>query len=184
MMWSLPTSVEIDGVIHNIRNKCDFRVVLDVISALNDKELDDESRVKCALFIFYDDVEKISNYQSAVDEMMKIINLGDVSSEDEPQMPKVMDWEYDYNNIVPPINRVLGYSVRDENKYTHWWDFIGAYMEIGDCYFAQIISVRLKKAKGKKLDKIDEQFYREHKKEIDLPMNLTEDDKQWLDSDW
>lgn len=184
MMWSLPTSVVIDGVTHNIRNKCDFRVVLDVISALNDKELDDESRVKCALFIFYDDVEKISNYQSAVDEMMKIINLGDVSSEDEPQMPKVMDWEYDYNNIVPPINRVLGYSVRDENKYTHWWDFIGAYMEIGDCYFAQIISVRLKKAKGKKLDKPDEQFYREHKKEIDLPMNLTEDDKQWLDSDW
>lgn len=184
MMWSLPTSVEIDGVIHNIRNKCDFRVVLDVISALNDKGLDDESRIKCALFIFYDDVEKITNYQSAVDEMMKIINLGDISSEDEPQMPKVMDWEYDYNNIVPPINRVLGYSVRDENKYTHWWDFIGAYMEIGDCYFAQIISVRLKKAKGKKLDKIDEQFYREHKKEVDLPMNLTEDDKQWLDSDW
>ncbi len=184
MMWSLPICVEIDGIKHNIRNKCDFRVVLDVISALNDKELDEESRIKCALFIFYEDIESITNYQVAVDEMMKIINIGEDYSKDETESPKVMDWEHDYKNIVPPISRVLGYSVRDINKYTHWWDFIGAYMEIGDCYFAQIISLRLKRAKGKKLDKIDEEFYREHKKEIDLPINLTEDEKQWLDSDW
>ena len=41
-MWSLPISVEIDGTEYAIRNKCDYRVVLDVISALNDEELEME----------------------------------------------------------------------------------------------------------------------------------------------
>lgn len=183
-MWGLPVSINIDGTEHKIRNKCDFRVVLDVISALNDKELDEETRIKCALFIFYEDVDEITDYQIAIDEMMKIINIGEESSQNEHPSPKIMDWEYDYKNIIPPINRVLGYSVRDSSKYTHWWDFIGAYMEIGDCYFAQIISIRQKRAKGIKLDKSDERFYREHKKEICLPISLSDDEKEWLDSDW
>ena len=31
MSWNLPISVEIDGTEYAIRNKCDYRVVLDVI---------------------------------------------------------------------------------------------------------------------------------------------------------
>lgn len=185
MKWELPKSVEIDGVEHKIRNDCDYRVVLDVISALNDKELDEQSRVQCALFIFYEDLSKITDIQTAVDEMMKIINCGEEKEDksEEPK-PKLMDWEHDWHLIAPPISRILGYDVRDPDKYTHWYTLIGAYMEIGDCYFAQILSIRSKKMKGKKLDETDRQFYKEHKKDIDLPMKLSEEDKDWLDSDW
>ena len=56
MMWDLPVSVEINGKIHAIRNKCDYRVVLDVISALNDNELTEEEKIKCALIIFYENI--------------------------------------------------------------------------------------------------------------------------------
>ena len=182
--WELPTTVEINGKELNIRNKCDYRVVLDVIAALNDKDLDNDSKIKCSLYIFYESIENITDFQSAIDEMMKIINMGEDVNKDEPEKPKIMDWEYDFNNVAPPISRVLGYSVRNKDNYTHWYDFIGAYMEIGDCYFAQIISIRSKKQKGKKLDEQDRQFYKEHKKEIDLPMTLSEDEQEWLDSDW
>ena len=182
--WDLPITVEIDGTEHKIRNKCDYRIILDVISVLNDDSLDEESKIKCSLYIFYEDLSNISDFQTAINEMMKIINLGEENQSDEPKKQKIMDWEHDYNNITPPISRVLGYSVRNKDNYTHWYDFIGAYMEIGDCYFAQIVSIRSKIQKGKKLDEQDKQFYREHKKEIDLPINLTEDDKQWLDGDW
>ena len=195
--WDLPKTVEIYGKEYKIRNQCDYRVVLDVISALNDKELDEESQIKCALFIFYDDLSYLENlieqgkyeaYQSIIkalcEEMMKIINIGEMPDKDEPSKPKTMDWEHDFNNVMPPINRVLGYSVRDENNYTHWWDFIGAYMEIGDCYFAQIVSIRSKIRKGKKLDEQNRQFYKEHKKEIDLPNTLTAEEQEWLESDW
>ena len=45
MMWDLPIAVEINGKQHPIRNKCDYRVVLDVICALNDNELTDEEKL-------------------------------------------------------------------------------------------------------------------------------------------
>ena len=57
-------------------------------------------------------------------------------------------------------------------------------MEIGECSFSNIVSIRSKKQKGKKLDKWEEEFYREHKKEIDLPRKLTKEEMEWLDSDW
>ena len=192
MMWSLPISVKIDGKEYAIRNKCDYRVVLDVISALNDEELEMEYRVECALFQFYgndelDTVEKVltslNDIQIAIVEMMKIINLGKEETEEENK-PKIMDWEHDFQQLAPPISRVLGYSVRDEKNYTHWYDFIGAYMEIGECTFSNIISIRSKKQKGKKLETWEQEFYRENKKLVDLPRKLTDEEQEWLDSDW
>lgn len=193
MMWNLPISVEIKGKEYAIRNKCDYRVVLDVISALNDEELEMEYRVECALFQFYgndelDTVEKVlsslNDIQIAIIEMMKVINLGKEETAEEEAKPKLMDWEYDFQQIAPPISRVLGYSVRDAKNYTHWYDFIGAYMEIGDCTFANIISIRNKRMNGKKLEDWEQEFYRENKKIIDLPHKLTDEEQEWLDSDW
>ena len=153
MIWDLPLSVEINGETHAIRNKCDYRVVLDVISALNDPELTEEEKIKCALIIFYEKASNINDFETAVKEMFKVINLGEEQEEQENK-PKLMDWEHDFPQIAPPVSRVLGYSVRDANRYTHWYDFIGAYQEIGgECTFSTIISIRAKRAKGKKLDK-------------------------------
>lgn len=184
MMWSLPEFVEIKGEQHAIRNKCDYRVVLDTISALNDIDLEMHFRVECALFIFYEDVSKIKDFQTATNEMIKIINLGEETTKEENK-PKLMDWKHDFPQLAPPISRVLGYSVRSANCYTHWYDFVGAYMEIGgDCTFANIVSIRDKKLRGKKLKKWEQEFYKDNKKMIDLPHNLTEEEQEWLDSDW
>lgn len=185
MMWSLPISVEIDGTEYAIRNKCDYRVVLDVISALNDEELEMEYRIECALFIFYEDLTGLKDIQAAIMEMIKIINLGKETTEDEQNKPQLMDWEHDFTQIAPPVSRVLGYSVRDEKNYTHWYDFIGAYMEIGsECAFSNIVSIRDKKLKGKKLEKWEQEFYRENRKLIDLPRKLTAEEEEFLNSDW
>ena len=194
MSWNLPISVEIDGTEYPIRNKCDYRVVLDVIKALNDEDLDMQYRIQCALFIFYgndelDTKEKVlqafktkENTQIAIAEMTKIISRGEEREQDDK--PPIMDWEHDFSHIAPPINRVLGYSVRDENNYTHFWDFIGAYQEIGECSWANIVSVRSKRMKGKPLDKWEREFYNENRKLIDLPHKLTDEEQEWLDSDW
>ena len=194
MSWNLPISVEIDGTEYPIRNKCDYLVVLEVIKALNDEDLDMQYRIQCALFIFYgndelDTKEKVlmafrtkENTQIAINEMTKIISLGEEKEQDDK--PQIMDWEHDFSHIAPPINRVLGYSVRDENNYTHFWDFIGAYQEIGECSWANIVSVRSKRMKGKPLDKWEREFYNENRKLIDLPHKLTDEEQEWLDSDW
>ena len=193
MQWDLPKYVELDGinedneicrVNYKIRNDCDYRIVLDVISALNDTELDEQNRLSCALFIFYEDLSGCQDIETAAKEMLKIINGGEEPDKKEEEEPKIMDWEHDFSNIAAPISRVLGYSVRDKKNYTHWYDFIGAYGEIGDCYWAQVINIRLKRKQGKPLDENERRFYREHRKDIYLPIKLSKDDEEWINESW
>lgn len=184
MIWDLPIVVEINGKSHPIRNKCDYRVVLDAICALNDNELTDEQKVKCALFIFYEDISSIDDFETAIKEMFRIINNGEEDSTTDNK-PQLMDWEHDFKQIAPPISRVLGYDVRTPDKYTHWYSFLGGYMEIGgECTFATIVSIRNKRAKGQKLEKWELDFLREHRKIIDLPQKLTSEEQELLNSEW
>ena len=184
MTWDLPLNVEINGEIHAIRNKCDYRVILDVISALNDEELTYEEKILCALFIFYEDNSKIDDIETATKEMFRIINCGE-KEEAQNNKPRLMDWEHDFKQIAPPVSRVLGYDIRTPNKYTHWYSFLGGYQEIGgDCVFATIISIRNKRAKSQKLEKWELDFLKEHRKMIDLPSKLTADEEELLNSDW
>lgn len=180
MTWDLPLDVEIDGEKHAIRNKCDYRVVLDVICAILDADLTDEERLGCALTIFYEDVSKISDIETATKEMMRIIDCGQ-EEKSAGEKPRVMDWEYDFQLLAPPVSRVLGYDVRTPDKYTHWYTFVGAYMEIGDCTFTNIVSIRNKRAKGQKLEKWEMDYFRENRDKIILPPRLTAEEKAWLD---
>ena len=176
-------SVEIDGKEYKITNNCDYRMVLDVICALNDPELDDDMKIRVALYIFYEDISECLDLEKAVKEMYKIIAYGE-EEEQGNDKPRLMDWKHDFPQIAPPVSRVLGYDVRTPDKFTHWYTFLGGYMEIGECTFQNIVSIRSKRAKGKKLEDWERTFYKENKKMVDLPHNLTDEEKEWLDSDW
>lgn len=184
MTYSLPYSVNIDGEKINIRNKCDFRVVLDVIEALNDEDLTEQEKIQCALYIFYgEELTKISNYEEAVKQMLIVVNGGEEEAE-QTEKPRLMDWKHDFQQIAPPVSRVLGYDIRTPDRLTHWYTWLGGYMEIGECTFSNIVSIRSKRMKGKKLEKWEEEFYRENRKMIDLPQKLTKEEQDFLDSDW
>ncbi len=183
MMWNLPISVEIDGKEYKLTNKCDYRMVLDVICALNDNDYDDNGKIWNALWVFYEEIIPNCHIEQAVKEMYKIIAYGEEDDGQGENKPKLMDWEHDFKVLVAPVNRVLGYEIRSVD-YLHWYTFLSAYYEIGECQFQTIVSIRSKRAKGKKLDHWEKEFYRENKKMVDLPQNLTEEEQEWLDSDW
>ena len=44
-------------------------------------------------------------------------------------------------------------------------------MEIGDCTFANVVSIRNKLSKGIKLEKSEQEFYKENRKMVDLRNN-------------
>ena len=183
MNYSLPYSVNIDGEELQIRNKCDFRVVLDVIEALNDEDLTEQEKIQCALYIFYgEELTKISNHEEAVKQMLIIVNGGEEETE-QTEKPRLMDWKHDFPILVAPINRVLNFEIRSVD-YLHWWTLLSAYYEIGECTFQNVVSIRSKRMKGKKLEKWEEEFYRENRKMIDLPQKLTKEEQDFLDSDW
>lgn len=179
MIYDLPTSLSVCGVEYEIRS--DFRQVLDVILALNDAELTDTEKMYVALCIFYPDFESIpsEHCREALRQCFWFINGGKDEEQEQKKPVKLMDWEQDFQYLVSPINRVLGCEVRAE-KYLHWWSFLAAYMEIGECTFAQIVHIRSMKAKGKKLSKQDQEWYAQNRSLVDMKTNYTPAEKDLL----
>lgn len=180
MNYELPKSLTVCGTEYEIRS--DYRSILDICAALNDKELSDGDKAEAALDIMYPAFETIppEHYQEALNRCFWFINCGDEGQ--NRKAPKLMDWEQDFQYIVAPVNRVMGSEIRSL-EYLHWWTFISAYYEIGDCLFAQIVRIRERRAKGKPLDKSDQDFYRRNREIIDLKTTYTEQEdailKQW-----
>ncbi len=179
MTYTLPRSQTLGGIEYEIRS--DYRAVLDICAALNDPELTDAEKAEVALRIFYPSAEKIPKecLQEALDACFLFIACGECDT--GKSRHKLMDWEQDFKYIVPAVNRVMGQEVRALD-YLHWWTFISAYYEIGDCLFAQIVSVRDKKARGKKLDKAEQEWYRKNRSMIDFKHTYTESEKAMLEA--
>ena len=137
MRYDLPTAVEVNGTEYQIRS--DYRDILTIIEALSDAELSEEEKAEAMLDIFYPDFAEMpqSYYEEAIKQCAKFINCGEEQRE-EKRGPKLMDWQQDFPLIVAPVNRVLGQEVRSV-EYLHWWTWVSAYQEIGDCTFAQVV---------------------------------------------
>lgn len=174
--WNLPTSVHVAGVDWDIRT--DFRVVIDVLIAFDNPEYDEEEKwLYClmSLIVDYDNLPEEA-YFDACQELIEFIDMGITDDKKAPR--KTMDWQQDANIIIPAINKVVGKEVRAE-KYMHWWTFLSSYMEIDDkSLFSHVLSIRTKKAKGKKLEKWEQEFYRENKSLIDIKKKLTPEEEE------
>lgn len=169
--WDFPTSLNIGGVDYEIRT--DYRAVLDLFTALSDPELTDEDEQVTAymqnrvmLEIMFPDCDNIpmEHWQEALEKVTEFIDMG---ISDDRKKPKTMDWEQDAPILISAINRVLNCEIRAQ-KYIHWWTFLGAYMEIGESLFSNIVHIRQKKASGKKLEKWEQDFYNDNKSLIDF----------------
>lgn len=178
MIYSLPVEVEIDGVRYPIRDRGNWSMILDVLAALTDPELNDSEKYTAALRIFYERVPP--DITSAIAEMGSFIDGGNTVKPTNPS-PRLMDWEQDFPLIVAPINRILGKEVRSV-EYLHWWTFLAAYMEINDCTFTTVISIRQKQAKHKKLEKWEQDYVREHPELVKLRPLVSESEQAYLDS--
>lgn len=178
MICYLPESFEINGKTYAIRSN--YADILEICAALNDPELSQQDKSAVALMIFYPEYKDIpyDDVQEALEKCEWFINGGE--EKDDDRRPKLIDWEQDFPVIAPSINRVLGTEIRQPGKEIHWWTFLGAYHEIGDCLFAQIVRIREYLAKGKKLDKTDSEFYRRNKKLVDFKTKYTSEDEEVL----
>lgn len=180
MIYDLPTTVELGGSSYEIRS--DYRAILDICAALSDPDLDGQERAVVCLGIFYPSAETIppEHFEEAIKKCLWFINCG--LDDTGKKAPRLMDWEQDFPYIVAPINRVFGKEIRSV-EYLHWWTFISCYYEIGECLFAQIVRIRNLKRRGKKLDKADQDWYKQNCDLVDFKVTYTEAEqdtlKQW-----
>lgn len=174
MIGELPKTLSVNGVDYAIRS--DFRDILKIVCAFNDPELEDNEKVYVCLFILYEDVDSIpdSDYQAAFTAALGFIDHG-VSKEDT-KSPRVMDWEQDESIMFPAINKVAGFETRSAD-YLHWWTFVGYYMEISEGVFSHVLTLRSKKAKGKKFEKWEREFWSANKSLCVLKPKLTAEEQ-------
>lgn len=178
--WKLPTSLHVGGTNYKIRT--DYRVILDILAAMNDPDIldpgmtEDEKqaeKVLTMLQILYIDFDRMppSDWKEASEKACEFIDCG--IRDDGTPKPRLMDWEQDAPIIVPAVNKVCNFDIRSV-KYMHWWTFFGYYMEIGECMLSTVVSIRDKKRRGKKLEKWEQEFYRNNKHIVDLRIKKTE----------
>ncbi len=190
MIGQLPKELNVNGKKLAIRS--DFRVVLLIFQAYGDPDLSDDEKATVMMECLYENPEDIKsdNYQTAAEQAIWFLDGGGTSGKDVSQAntKKIIDWEQDEQLIFSAVNKVAGYETRS-TEYLHWWTFLGFFNEIGEGLFSTVINIRSKKNKGKKLEKHEQEFYKENKSLIDLNRKLSTEEQeererinQWLNS--
>lgn len=173
--WRLPESLPVGGEEWKIRS--DFRAILDILNHFNNPEYEEDEKWWICLDILFEDFRDMPQelWQEAQQQAILFIDMG--AEDDSRPKPRLMDWEQDAPIIIPSINRVIGKEIR-ALSYLHWWTFMGAYMEIGESLFSQVVSFRKKRASKKKLEKWEKEFYRENKALCDLKKKYTKEEQE------
>lgn len=167
-MYELPISIEVNGVVHAIRNRGDYRMVLDCFNALNDTELSQQERIVSCLVIFLEEITDESqiylmpaeDLKGIAEKMMLFFNCGQ-EEQKQSRNYKLIDWKRDESLICSAINNVAGKEIRLE-PYIHWWTFMGYYMAIGECSLSTVVSIRYKQSRNEKLEKYENKFVKDN----------------------
>ena len=173
--YDLPTTVKVGGKDYAIET--DFRKIINILTAFNDPDLDDEAKSFVFFSAFFREPVPREHLLEAYEAGMEFIEAG-IKSDGKPAR-RLMDWEQDAPLIIPAVNKVAGTEIR-ALPYLHWWTFISYYMEIGESQFSNVLQIREKRRKGKKLDKWENAYYRENKQMIDLKERMSQDEEQAL----
>lgn len=175
MFYGLPKSLEVNGKEHPIRYQ--YTAILDIIAALNDRELEDSEKAYIFLYILFEDFNEIpkEDYEEAFKAALLFMDNG-IEDEKKDNVKRV-DFEQDARLLIPAINRVAGREIRNDPDI-HWWTFLGWFMEIGECTYSHVLNIRNKKASGKPLEKWEQEFYAENRKIVDIQVRLTEEEKE------
>ena len=166
-MYEIPTTITVGSTEYRIRNKGDYRMVLDCFSALQDASLNSNERLFCSLIIFYEDINciadinKFEDLEEAATKMFDFFNCGRSQSIGKKMNHKLIDWEQDSQIICSAINKVANKEVRAE-PYIHWWTFMGYYSAVGESLLSTIVSIRDKIVRGKKLENHERIFRQEN----------------------
>ena len=160
--WKLPESVEIGGTEYQLNT--DFRDVLEIMTYLNDPDTPRFLRWQIAVALFYEGDIPLDHLQEAMEYLAAFISCGE---NDGKSGPKLLDWEQDARVIISDVNKVAGTEIRSL-PYLHWWTFLSYFQTIGEGQLSTIVSIRDKLRRGKKLEKWEQEYYRENKSRVEF----------------
>ena len=163
-MYEIPTSISIGEQSFAIRNRGDYRMVLDCFTCLSDYDLTEQERLYACLIIFYEDFNDLEDILGLdveligelTTKMFNFFNCNNTHSGIKTSF-KAIDWDTDSQLICSAVNKIANVEVRAV-EYLHWWTFMGYFTEIGESTLATVVGIRNKIMKGKKLEKYEREF--------------------------
>ena len=167
--WVLPTSVCVGGKDYPVCT--DYRDIIEIMRYLDDVEKPLYLRWDIALSLFYDTVP--DDREEAMKAMSDFISEG----EEEKQGQKLLDWDQDARAIIADVNKVAGKEIRSV-PYLHWWTFLSYFRAIGEGQLSTLVGIRNKLRKGRKLEKWEQEFYRENRSAVDFKKKYTAEEEE------
>lgn len=161
-LWKLPRKHTIGGTPYDLNT--DYRDILEIIEHLNNEVEPEFIRWRIAVALFYEQDVPENHMQEAMEYLAEFISAG---TADKKPGPKLLDWKQDAQMIVSGINKVAGKEIRAV-EYLHWWTFISLFQEVGEGQLSTIVSIRHKRATGKKLEKWEQDYYNENRDKVDF----------------
>ncbi len=168
-MHELPTKIKINDKEYEIRH--DFRPCLDIMIMFENVNLTENEKLRGMLDILF--IDEVSLCNETVRSAVEFLDLGTIydNNKNGSHSDRFYSWKQDRQYIFSAIDRVLGFSCR-RCEYLHWWEFMGAFMEIGECTFSTIVHLRKQKQKNK-LTKEEREYWAENRDILELKRELT-----------
>lgn len=176
--YDLPKSLLIAGQEYAIES--DYRVIIDILIAMSDPDLDVYEKQEIMFRIMYPDYKLIPP-EARAEACQKAAEFIDYDLPPGKPKPKTMDWKQDGPIIIPAVNKIAGKEVR-ALPYLHWWTFLGYFMEIEDGLASLVWAIRQKMAKGKKLEKWEQEFVRSNPELVKLKKVYSEEQQREMNS--
>lgn len=159
-MTGLPDALSVNGTVYRIN--ADFRNVLRIFDALNDNRLSDTDKAFVAVRRLYTDDVSGAHFRALTERAYWFIGGGDMPQSAPSPVP-LIDWNHDEQMMIPAVSRAAGVVDIRTLNFLHWWTFLGLFGEIGEGLFSTVLHIRQKQSKGKKLEKWEEEFFRDHR---------------------
>ena len=179
MIGALPDRLEVGGKLYGIN--ADVKNIFRIIDAMNDERLTDISKLLVFISRFYTEEIPSEYRMEAYEKAREFIDGGRSMMGTRVESVRLVDFEQDELLLFAALNSAAKTEIR-ALPFVHWWTFLGYYISLPpDSLFAQIVTIRSKKAKGRKLEKWEHDFYNANKEMIDLKRKYTPQQQEEID---
>ena len=175
----LPSSFFLQG--REYAFNADWRPCVNIMRMFERNDLTDSEKIECMVEIFYKDEIPYRLVPEAAQKAVWFLNLGDESTDKKgSSVGRLFSWEQDLKFIISAVDKSAGFSIRSKEFY-HFWEFMSAFFESGECVFNTIVHQRKLKKTGKQT-KADREWWAENKDIAELKVELTADEQEVLDT--
>lgn len=177
---------ELPKKINGNRINSDFRISILFELLMQDKEVKNEDKVRQALILYYPNIEKITDYKQAVDDIIWFYKCGKEEKKVDDELKEnnennkqkqIYSYEFDSEYIYSAFMEQYNIDL-NSIKYLHWWKFKALFNSLNEnVLFSKIMSYRTMNV-NKIKDKTLRKNYKKLKELYKLPDMRSEEEKE------